>query len=307
MTRRNLFGIALAAALAFALSHPAAADAQAKNADTIKIGMVKNFFNDLPDALVAIVTEPFGTLMKNTTGLDGALTYNKGAFDTAGLLNDDKLHFAVFQGHEFAWVRKAYPKLKPVAVAVNAFDDIRCFVIVSQKNPATSIKDLRGKTLDMPLLTKQHCWAYIERHCTDNAQPDPKAFFGKIVKSESPLVGMDDVCRGKIDAVIVDALDLKFYREQKPAVFSKNLRILQQSDRFPHAVIVYKDGAVKDMTLKQFRAGLLKAHTIDENKDLFDLWKLRSFEAPPANFDAVLDASLKAYPPPSSPVSVGAR
>lgn len=308
MTRRNLIGTAaLLAALGIALVSPSPAPAQASDAKPIKIGLVGNFFNDLPDVLKALVTQPFGEVMKNTTGLDGSLSFDKNAFDTADLLADGKLHFAVFQGHEFAWVQKKNPKLKPLIIAINSSEDVRAYVIVGKNNPAKTMKDLRGKKLDMPKMTKQHCWAYVERHCTDNAQPELKAFFGDVMKSESLFSALDDLCRGKSDAVLVDTIDLKKYRDIKGPVFSKHLRVLQESEMFPPAVLAYKEGVVKDATVKQFRAGLLKAHTIAENNHLFELWNIRSFELPPANFDEVLATSLKAYPPPAAPLKIGTR
>ena len=307
MTRRNLFGYALlCTALSFALTLPSSSTGQDKDAESIKIGMVKTFFNDLPEVVVDIVTKPFPELIKKNVGLDGTLSYKEDAFGTAAQLDANEIQFGVFNGHEFAWLQKKYPAFRPLVVVVNPHDEVKAYVVVHKNSKAATLKDLRGKKFDMPKLTKQHCRVYVEQNCIDNAQPNPNAFFGQIVNSESPLMGMDDVCLGKADAVVIDTIELESYKDIKEFVYKNNLRILQQSEAFPPAVIVYKDGGVKDATLKQFRAGLFASNN-GPNQDLFKLWHIKAFEELPKNFDTTLAATLKAYPAPVQALKVGMR
>jgi ABC-type phosphate/phosphonate transport system substrate-binding protein len=298
MTRRKMFGFALlCTAVGFALATPGASIAQPKDDVPLKLGMVKSFFNDLPDVVVKLVTEPFGDLMKATTGLEGALSTDADAFGTAALLNNNQVQFGVFHAHEFAWVQKKYPDLRPLMVATNPHDEVRVFVVVRQSNSAKSMADLRGKIIDLPAQTKQHCWVYLEKHCSDNAQNNPKAFFKQILKSDSPVEAINDVCSGKADAVVVDTITLEFYKSIKGPVFAKNLRILQQSEAFPPAVIAYKQGAVKDAMLKQFYDGLLTAHQ-NAGSDVMKLWNIKAFEPIPKDYTQSLANVLKEYPSP---------
>jgi ABC-type phosphate/phosphonate transport system substrate-binding protein len=299
MTRRKMLGCALlGAALGFAVSMPSASAQPPKAAEPLKLGMVKTFFHDLPDVVVKIVTEPFGELMKQTTGLDGSLSIGADAFGTAAHLNSNQLQFGVFHGHEFAWVQKKYPNLKPLLVVANKQHDVRGFVIVHKDNPAERIGDLRGKIIDLPAQTKEHCRVFLGKYCGDNAQNDPKAFFAKIARSDSFVDALDVVCKGQAQAAVVDTITLAFYKDIKGPCFAKNLRVLQQSDAFPPAVIVYKQGALPAATLGQFRDGLLKAHKNPVGADMMKMWSIDGFELPPENFSQMLADALKTYPSP---------
>jgi ABC-type phosphate/phosphonate transport system substrate-binding protein len=300
MTRRKMLGCALlGAALGFAVSMPSASAQPPKAAEPLKLGMVKTFFHDLPDVVVKIVTEPFGELMKQTTGLDGSLSIGEDAYGTAAQLDSNQLQFGVFHGHEFAWVQKKYPNLKALMVVVNRQHDVRAFVVVHKNSPAESLTNLRGKIIDVPAQTKEHCRVYLGKHCGDNAQNDPKAFFAKIARSDSFVDALDDVCKGKAQAAVVDTITLAFYKEIKGPCFAKNLRILQHSEKaFPPAVIVYKQGALPAATLSQFRDGLLKAHKNPVGADMMKMWSIDGFELPPETFSQMLADSLKTYPSP---------
>jgi ABC-type phosphate/phosphonate transport system substrate-binding protein len=308
MTRRKMLGYGLlCTALGLALSMPNASAQPAKAAEPLKLGMVNAFFHDLPKVVIEIVTGPFGQLMKETTGLDGSLSIGEDAFGTAAQLNDGKLQFGVFHGHELAWVQKRYPHLKPLLVVVNKQHDVRGFVIIHKDNPAKTMADLRGKIIDVPAQTKEHCRVFLGKHCGDNAQNDPKVFFAKIARSDSFVDALDDVCKGNAQAAVVDTITLAFYKDIKGPCFAKNLRVLQQSDAFPPAVIVYKQGALPAATLSQFRDGLLKAHKNPVGADMMKMWSIDGFELPPENFSQMLADALRTYPPPAEATKVGMR
>jgi ABC-type phosphate/phosphonate transport system substrate-binding protein len=296
MTRRKLFGLALfCTALGIPFSMPTNIRAQEP---PLKIGMAKTFFNDLPPAVVGVVTEPFGKLLKQTTGLDGDLLTDLDAFGTAANLDAGKLQFGVFHGHEFPWVQKKYPLLKPLMVVANKQHNVQAFVIVKKESAAQTIANLRGKTVDFPAQTKEHCRVFVGQKCGDNAQKDPKAFFSKIERSETYFDALNDLCKGKVDAVVVDSISLAFYKDIKGPVFDKNLRVLVASEPFPAAVIAYKDGAVTTKVIGQFREGLLKAHDNPVGADMMKMWSIDGFELPPANYAEMLTRCLKEYPAP---------
>ena len=296
MTRRNLFAFALfSTALALALA-ASAGSAQPLKAEPIRIGMAKTFFNDVPKVLVEIAIEPFPDLMKRSTGLDGVLTTDDDATDLAQKMNDGKIQLGVFHGHELAWAQQKYPTLVPFMIVSNKLHDVRAFVVVHKNCSAKSIADLRGTKMDVPLGTKQHCRVYLDRHCTDNAQ---NGFFSQTVKSKSSMLALDDVCRGNCQAALVDTLSLDFYRSVKGPVFDKNLRVLQQSDAFPQAVIAYKEGSLTPALLKRFRDGLQNAHKLPESDDLFKMWSIDSFDPIPNTYPHSLTETLKAYPAPA--------
>lgn len=286
MTARNLVAFALLGAFA---GLPAAASAQ----ESVKLGMSSTFFTDVPDVVVKFITDPFEKLLKDTTGLNGKLSYDVDALATASQLDAGKLHFGVFYGHEFAWAQKKYPKLKPVVIVSNKEHDVRAYIIVHKDSPIKTLADLRGKVVDFPLPTKEFSRAFVNRNCTDNTG---KPVFKSIVKADSPTTALDNLCLSKTDAVLIDGLALAFYKDVKLPFFRNNLRVLAKSDAFPPAVIAYKEGALKDATLKQFRDGLLKAHENQEGKVLMQVMGIDGFDAPPTNFNQMIADTLKAYP-----------
>jgi len=299
MTIRPPFGFALLLlALGFVLPMPVAAQ-PVKDAP-IQIGLVKQFFNDVPAVQIEIVIEPFGGLMKDATGLDGKLSYADDAFEVARKLDRGDFQIGVFHGHEFAWLQKKYPKLQPLMVAVNQYNDVRAYVIVNKNNSATDLNGLRGKTIDMPLMTKEHCCVHLERTCSDNCQICAKSFFKNITRCKSPTKAIDDVMTGQLDAVVVDTITLEHYKKEKGPAFEKFLKVVNESVSFPPPVIVYKDGVLPAATIEKFRAGLANAHENANGKDMLTLWQIARFLPVPADFSKSLADSLHRYPAPTS-------
>ncbi len=296
MTPRTLLALLLAA-FGFALSMPAAAQ-PAKDAP-VQIGLVKQFFNDVPETLVNIATQPFADLMKMTTGYEGKLSYKYDAFEIARKLDKGELHIGVFHGHEFAWLQKQYPKLQPMMLALNQHKDVRAFVVVNKESKATCIKDLQGKNIDLPFATKEHCCVYLDKACSDNAGQGAKNFFKSVSKCKSPIEALDNVRSGKLDAVLVDTITLEFYKQEKgSAAFDKFLKVLVQSEEFPPPVIVFKEGGLQPEMIKKFRAGLAIAHESPEGRDILQMWQIDCFVPVPESYSASLTDSLKRYPLP---------
>jgi ABC-type phosphate/phosphonate transport system substrate-binding protein len=293
---RKPFVAILFSALAVASLLPNTATAQPDD-KKIKIGMAKSFFNDLHPAIIDIATAPFPKLLKDVAGFNGSLDHEQDAFGTAAQLAKGQLDFGVFHGHEFAWVQKKHPELVPLLVVVNRQHEVRAFVIVHQKSTFKTVADLRGKTIDVPEGGKEHCRIFLCRKCSDNANkliPN----FASLVKSKTPYGSMDQVARGKADAALVDTISLNFYKDAKKAVFENNLRVLEQSEVFPAAVIAYKKGALKEATIKQFSGALVNAHQNPAGKDMMQMWGIEGFEPVPANYSKSLEEVIKLYPSP---------
>jgi ABC-type phosphate/phosphonate transport system substrate-binding protein len=299
MTLRKMLALAsLTVALGIAGSLPSI-QAQPANAP-LKVGMAKTFFNDLPKPMIEIAVGPFGDLMKASTGFDGILSTDDPYVDVAQKLYDGKLQMGVFHGHELAWIQKRFPKLTPLMIATNKQHDVSAYVIVHKDSPAKTITDLRGKKLDLPLGTKEHCRIFLRQNCKDNAQNDLDAFFGKVIKSSSSIDGLDDVCRTKADAIIVDTIALNFYKDIKGPFFEKNLRILAEHRRFPSPVIVYCQGGLNDATVAKIRDGMTAAHENPKCKEMLDLWQIDAFAPIPKTYAAELAETLKTFLPPEA-------
>ncbi len=272
-----------------------------KNAAAVTIGLSKTFLQDQPKSVTDVATDDFRDVLKKTTKLDGVLNSTMGALEVADKLQLKKLDFGIFHGHEFAWARKKHPGLKPLLVAVNRKHAEQAFVVVNLRNSAKTLADLRGKIIDIPLGTNEPSRQYLAKLCREAKAKDPAALFASISKSKAIFDALDGVARDTAQAVIIDSVNLGYYKEVRGPVFEKNLRVLSQSELFPPAMIAYLPGKVDETTLKQFRDGLLTAHTVPEGRDLMRHWRIDAFEAVPNDFAKSVDSVLKRYPEPNTP------
>jgi ABC-type phosphate/phosphonate transport system substrate-binding protein len=284
----------LAATLCLSVCPLAGPSAQAGNAP-LRVGMPQNFFPDMSATLIETVTEPFVTIMHDTAGLSGKLMVGGDSFVVGQQLNDKALQLGVFHGFEFAWIQKKHPELQPLMVAVNARQPLRAFVLVPKDSGATKFADLKGKGLAVPKRTKQHCRYFVERLCHDAGAGAAKEFFGKVVFGASVETALNELAAGKVQAAVVDATGLDFYKDLSPGRFAK-LSVLAQSEVFPPLVIAYRQGGLDDATLGKIRGGLRAAPKTDAGRDMLSTWSLTSFDPVPANFAATLAASLKTFP-----------
>src|SRR5471030_8242 len=122
--------------------------------------------------------------------------------------------------------------------------------MVHKNSPLKTLADLRGKKIDMPTGTKEHCRLFLQRACKEDK--GIAAFFGAIEKSASPKEALDNVARGKVQATVIDTASLEFQKEVRGPFIEQNLRVLQRSEVFPPAVVVYKPGALDQKTVDQF-------------------------------------------------------
>lgn len=266
----------------------------------LQISMAKSFLHDQPQIFIDIAVSEFKVVMKNTTTLDGDLLTKDSAMDVAEKLNEKQLDFGILHAHEFAWAQKKYPDLRPLLIAATKNPDKRANLIVNQKSPAKTIADLRGKKLDMPLRTKEYCRIFVDKLCAEQGKGGPEKFFGSIVKSGSQTAALDAVARGDADATVIDTIWLDFYKEVKGPVFAKHLKVLQQSEVVPPAVIVYKQGVLAQAVVDKVQRGLAKAHKDSRGSALMMLWHIDAFEPIPKDYRKRLEKVLKEYPAPAS-------
>jgi ABC-type phosphate/phosphonate transport system substrate-binding protein len=286
--------ILLAASLLGGPTIPRAAIAQQVQ---IQIGLAKTFLSEQPKGIAEIAADDFKGVVKKTTGLDGAISSKLGAFEIAEKLDGKQLDFGIFHAHEFAWVQKKYPRLVPLLIATDKYRVEKAYVIVHKNSSAKTFADLRGKKLDLPVGTKEHCRVFLDQICTDKDTKGPATFFGAIEKSATKKDALDNVAREKVDATVIDRNGLEFYKEIRGPVFEKNLRILAESADFPPAVVAYKPGTLEQKTVDQFRDGLLKAHTVPEGRDMMKSWHIQEFQPIPKDYAKSLADVMKAYPP----------
>ena len=112
--------------------------------------------------------------------------------------------------------------------------------------------------------------------------------------SEQRIVNVvDNIVQG----VLVDGVALDCYQRRKPGRFSK-LKIVEESEIFPPAVVAYRPGALDDAALARFRDRMISTKKGAAGRRFLTLWKLTGFEPIPADYDQIVDAIVKVYPTP---------
>ncbi len=262
----------------------------------LQIGMARSFVAEQPKSFVDIATEDFKELLKKTTGFDGRLVSKFAAAEVAEKLNAGQLDFGILHAHEFAWVQKDYPQLQPLLIAADKYHVERAYLMVPKNSPVKTLAELRGKKLDMPAGTKEHCRLFLRKYCKE--EKGIAAFFGSVEKSASPKEALDNVARAKVDATVIDTASLEFQKDIRGPFIAQNLRVLLQSEEFPPAVVVYKPGVLAQAIVNQFRDGLCKAHKLADGRDLMKTWNIDTFQLIPKDYPKSLADVMKSYPPP---------
>jgi ABC-type phosphate/phosphonate transport system substrate-binding protein len=281
---------------AFVAGNPVTPTRAEEKADgrPVRIGLVKTLLRDTPEAMVPTVLHTFKTLITSQTGLEGQLSV-AGTPDQLGRdLTDGKLQLGVFHGFEFAWARQSCPKLKPLVVAINHSERLHAYLIVNKASEAGRLADLQGKTLALPLHTREHCRLYLERECLKCGLTLP-GFFGTVCKPRNGEEALDLVATGRVAVTVVDSCFLDWYREQKAARFAQ-LKKLDQSESFPAAVLVYNPETVDPAILDRLREGLLNASKNPRGQNIMSFCQITHFEAPSQDFNQLLTDIARSYP-----------
>jgi ABC-type phosphate/phosphonate transport system substrate-binding protein len=289
-------GIALAAGLA-ALTPARPVDAEEMpKAPTVRVGLASSLFRDTPEVMIQAIARPFRSLVESQTGLSGQLVPNVKPDELCAQMKDDKLQLGVLNGYEYAWLRQTYPDLKPLLIAVNQQAHLKANLVVRNDCKSTSFDDLKGSTIAIPRRTREFCHLFLDRHCEASGQCS-KEYFGKIVAAPSVEEGVDGVVLGRTDSVLVDGVFLDWYKANKPTAYAR-LKVVQESEVFPAAVVVHYGTALDADTLRRFRDGMLSAKDNPRGLSLMTLCQITSFEPIPNDYEQLLTDIAKAYPPP---------
>lgn len=279
------------------------APAPAVEPDPVRIGMVQTLFNDVPPVLISLLQPPFKSMMKEFTGLNGLPGPGGDAYTMAKDIAEDRVHLGVFQGVEFGWVSQKYPDLKPLMIAVSKYHSLKAHLIVKADGGVSGFADLKGQEIGIPFRAREHLNLFAEKYCSQAGQCVPKAYFSRVNKPLSSEAALDDVLSGKAGAAIVDTLAWESYAETHPGRYRK-LKSAIDSDPFPTAVVVYRQGFLSDATLAKFRKGMTSANQSEKGRELMTMWKLTGFEPVPPNYGDMVTNIVRAYPAPVAATAV---
>jgi ABC-type phosphate/phosphonate transport system substrate-binding protein len=265
--------------------------AGAADPSALKIGLSESMFNGLPPSVVGPAAKPFQGMFQKQTGMKGDIVIAKDFDDMTGKLRGRELDVAVLHGYEYAWVQKD-ASLVPLLVTVPTSKLEGCLV-VNVNCKAESPRDLKGECVAIPPATKAHCRVYHDRLRQKLPEGCCCAKIGNVSVEEA----LDACASGKCEAVLADASALVSYQRNKPGVGSQ-LKVLDKSEPFPSAVIVYRKDAFGEETAKKIRDGLMKGVSTAQGQLLTGLWRLKGFAEISPAYRAELERSLKAFPAP---------
>jgi ABC-type phosphate/phosphonate transport system substrate-binding protein len=291
--------LVVALAAAAALSHAG----EPQPVGTVKIGMLKSMFRDVPPAMFGVMSKPFHSLVQTQTGLKGELCLIDSADALRKDMAEDKVQLGVFHGFEYAWMRLRQPDLRPLMLAVGQPGCLRALLVVpAGEADVHAFADLRGKTLALPRGTRENARLFLERQAAHDGQT-PEQFFGKVVTPADAAVALNDVANGKnAQATVTDAAALACFKDLYPGQ-GRRLKVLAESDPFPATVIAYREGSLSADALRRFRDGMANAHNNPQGSNLMMLLKMSRFEPIPADYEALLAGVMKAYPPLAAPAN----
>jgi ABC-type phosphate/phosphonate transport system substrate-binding protein len=261
---------------------------------SIRIGIVRSLFRDIPEPLIKVSMIPFQALMREQTGMNCDLTSPVDAYDLGKKLADHEVELAVFQGFEFAWVKEKHPDIKALVIAVNKHRNRKAHLIVRDDYPGKDVAGLKGKELAIPTRTRDHCRLFVERSCRECGSTTSE-FFSKVSERLNVEEALDRLADDELQAVVVDDVALECYRSRKPGRFNQ-LKDLIQSEWFPDTIVAYAPGVFSTSTLDHLRHGLMTADRCSIGRQLLTLWLMTAFENLPDDFDKLVTDIGKAYP-----------
>jgi ABC-type phosphate/phosphonate transport system substrate-binding protein len=283
------------AALGMIVCCPGAHPEEAARGTVLRIGVVGSLFRNTSEPLVQVMMRPFKSLLETQVGVVGNIVASGEAEHLGQELKDDHVQLGVFHGIEFAWARLKNPQLRPLLIAVNHQRFLKAHLVVRRDAKVEQVADLRGRVIALPRMSREHCRLYLERRCVVPGTTSEK-YYSTVRTPHDGEDALDEVYEGKAQAAVIDAVELEQYRKAKPRR-SSQLRSLQESETFPPAVVAYYPGTLDEDLLARVRDGMIAAKSTPRGQQLLNLCRITSFEEVPADYDKMLEAISKAYPP----------
>ncbi len=259
----------------------------------LRIGLPAPMFKDVPQALVNAAARPFQKMIQDKSGLSGQIEVLADYKELADSIKTGKIDIGVFHGFEYAWVKDT-PGLVPLVVTQPNCGKVQACLVVTRTSKAKEAKDLKGACVAVPLGSKAHCQMFLARlrEKLPEGVCSPRKPSGL-----TPEEALNAVLAETCEAALVDISALLAYQKQYPGL-GKQLRILEQSAELPSAVVVYRKGALDDVTVNRVRKGLLDCVNTPLGKTFAMFWQLKGFDDVTPAYNALLKRCLEAYPAP---------
>ena len=233
--------------------------------------------------------------IKEEDGMDNEILSQKDWQELTDQMAKGKVQLGVYQGYEFAWAQQKNPELKPLAIAINVNRYPVAHLVVKRDNAAKDFAGLQGQSLALPATGEGSLRLFVDRQSEVDGKT-AKTFFSKVTTPDNVEEALDSLVDGKVQVVAVIRAALEAYKGRKPGRF-KQLKEVAHSQPFPPVVVAYYGSVLDEGTREQFKTGMMNATNNEKGQTLLTLFHLTGFEAVPEDFDKVLAAAVKDYPP----------
>lgn len=262
----------------------------ADDPDVLSIGFVESLLRESPPGQSKLFGNEFRKMVLDFTGLKSVTLLGLSPTSAAQQLNNGKWHLGVFHGVEFAWIQAKHPKLLPLMIAAVDHSPVRAVLVVKKDSILGNVADLKGK--DIRILTRLHCKLFADK--TTGKASD---YFGKMLQTHSVEEALDEVLRDHVQGAMVDTLALSIYKDLQPGRF-KHLKVVAESEPFPPAVIVHRQGCLSDAMLNLLKERMLKVNQSEKGRESLSSFHITGFQLVPADYQKTLTNIVRAHPAP---------
>jgi len=262
--------------------------AQAQDPDTLRIGFVESIVQESPVSRRQAFSKEFSDLVRDFTGMKSTVTQGINSETAAKQLEDGKWDLGIFHGLEYAWVIGNHPKLKTLMITTTRVSPVKAVLVAKKEGGANSAADLKGKNIS--LLQVMHCKLFAEKIAGKS-----RDYFGNISPTRSVEDALDELLGDHVQGAIVDTAALAVYKNLQPGRYDR-LKVVTESEPFPPAIIVYREGHLSKAMLERLKTGMMKANQTDRGRESLDAFKVTGFADVPADFQQSLANIVQAYP-----------
>ena len=211
-------------------------------------------------------------------------------------IEDGKIHVGIVWGVEYGWLRKRFPRMKPMVVTRHATAHLKSQLMVHPDSKATDLAGVRGQRLAtyqrMPLMDE----LFLSKTVEDRGVRLPQ-FFATIKQHKTALDAICAVHSGEADCVMINTTLYQRHIANRPKL---ELRAVALSDPFPQAVLVGRPervNALRPGLWLETRECLQDVEDTPEGRQGLDFWRQERFILPEAdNFEQLVRARIAQYP-----------
>jgi ABC-type phosphate/phosphonate transport system substrate-binding protein len=213
-------------------------------------------------------------------------------------LDSGDVHLGMVTGIEYGWLRKRYPKLRPLVIAnvgrtLSPYSEIR----VRKNGDIGSIDALQGKTIARVRRMSLDSMIYVNSLLQGHAL---EASPFRLEELPRPTLGhaLAAIKNGDVDGVVISIEAFSRLSKLQPGIANEFIPI-DRSDAFPTPVLIGRP-----VLVNQLRTGLwddlgkslLKVHRTAQGRQVVTFWGFVSFSPVSDNYTRRVRTVVKKYP-----------